>query len=199
MNLRKQPINVLRKRKLDVTNKLSVLRDNRVDLDDQKDEEASLIQQLHELDELIKEKAEEVEKVAEIKGVSFNKRVREGMYETANHGEPNAGEEEEGASKEPNPFVRRKTIQHTMHFGEEAERLAREEAEKRQRVEEQERAAQEEKKRKEEAIRASQLLSDINSLKRKKTAVVEERVVLQGLESAQLLSQAHNFELDIDI
>lgn len=190
---------MLRKRKLDVTGKLNVLRDNRVNLDDQREEEEKLVQQLHELDEIIKEKAEEVEKVAEVKGVSFNKRVREGMYETAKHDEQEAEEQDEGASKEPNPFVRRKTIQHTMHFGEEAERLAREEAEKRRKIEEQEKAAAEEKRRKEEAIRASQLLSDINSLKRKKTGVVEERHVLQGLESSQLLSQAHNFELDIDI
>lgn len=198
-NLRKQPINVLRKKRFDLLRELDVLRDNRKDALDAKEDEEKLLANLAELEEIIKEKSETVEKV-EVKGQSFNKRVREKMYETSQNGEVYYGEENESAAKEPNPFVRRKTIQHTMSFGEEAERLAREEAEQRRKLEEEEKAAQEEKRRREEVVRGSELLSDVNALKRKKTVVTEERFVLQGLEgSHHLLAQAHNFDLDIDI
>lgn len=179
---------------------MNVLRDNRVDLNENVEEENELKAQLQELDDIIKEKAEKVEKVAEVKGVSFNKRIRDKMYETEQNGEEYYGHVDDSDVKEPNPFVRRKTIQHTMHFGEEAERLAREEAEKRRKIEEQERAAKEEQARREHTVKSSQLLSDIHSLKRTKTLVVEENAILQGLESTQQrVAQAHNFELDIDI
>jgi hypothetical protein len=109
-------------------------------------------------------------------------------------------EEDESIAKEPNPFVRRKTIQHTMHYGEEAERLAREEAEKRRVLDDQDREVQEKKKKREEAIQSSALLSDMHKLKRKKVTVDDEKKVLDGLHGSQLqLSRAHDFELDIDI
>jgi hypothetical protein len=165
-----------------------------------KAEEDGLVAQLQELEEIIRDKAEEVEKVQGVTGKQFNKRVRDAMYETKHNGDEYYGEQDEAASKEPNPFVRRKTIQHTMHFGEEAERKKQEETEKQRKVDEAEKAVLEEKERRGETIRASQLLSDIHSLKRKKSGLMEERTVLQGLEGTQrLIAQAHDFDLDLDI
>jgi len=99
-----------------------------------------------------------------------------------------------------NPFVRRKTVQHMMHVGEEAElRKAAEEEERRKR-EEQEKAREEEKRKRTERIAQNALLSDMHALKRKKTLEPDEESIFGGLRGVQSkLEAAQDFEFDLDI
>ena len=198
-NLKHLPVNVLRQRRADTVAQMAVARDKG---DESELEELQAV--LEKLDELIAKKAAEVEKVSSAVGSSYNERVREAMFKTSgNNGEDYYKEEEEDADRQanPNPFVRRKTIQHVMHVGEEADRLKREADEKRKKIEAREAEAQAEKKRKEEMIQSSVLLSDMHALKRKKTMTEhDESHVLKSLDGVQgQLEKAHDFELDLDL
>ncbi len=198
-NLKHLPVNVLRTRRADALALMVVARDK----GDEGDME-ELQAMLEKLEELINKKAVEVEKVSSVAGTSYNERVREAMFSTAgNRGEDyyKQDADAEKLAANPNPFVRRKTIQHVMHVGEEADRLKREEEEKRRKIEAKEAEIAAEKKRKEDMIQSSVLLSDMHALKRKKTATEhDETHVLNSLEGAQgQLEKAHDFELELDI
>jgi hypothetical protein len=197
-NLKHLPVNVLRQRRADTLAQMTVARDRG---DEGELEQLQAV--MEKLEELIASKAEEVEKVGSVAGKSYNERVREAMFKTSgNNGEEYYKEDEEAEGQaNPNPFVRRKTIQHVMHVGEEAERLKREADDKRKAVEAREAALQAEKKRKEDMIQSSVLLSDMHALKRKKTMTEhDESHVLQNLDGVQgQLEKAHDFELELEI
>lgn len=191
-NLRKLPVNVLRQKKSELLAKIVVLKDTKAP-----EEEVRKVQEeIEDLEELIEEKAELVEKRDTTAGLSYNERVR--ATATTGEGLENYYEEDDGTVKTSNPFIRRKTIQHLMHVGEEAEKLKKEEEDAKKKLEEEEIAKIETKRKKEERRKQDAMLSDIHALKRKKTDDVEDYKNLLGGAKKQL-EQAHNFDIDIDL
>ena len=201
-NLNKLPLNVLHLKKTEVKARRRVARE-KGDV-----EGLELVQT--EMDALQEEITARVElqegattATAKV-GSTYNERVREAMFKT--DGDSYYKEKERLQLKDSNdrpvanPFVRRKTVQHVMHVGEEADRIKAEEEAKRKKRELEEEKRLEDKRLREERIAQSTLLSDMHGLKRKKMGEHDEESVIHGLTGHNSEMQAaHNFELDIDI
>lgn len=197
-DLRTLALNILRRKKSEAVAQIKVAMDQ-VPPDAAK--VAELKAQLQAIEEVIEEKANKTERTVSKIGSTFNERVREAMFKTSGEGGAEHYYDEEAtdrSSANPNPFVRRKTIQHVMHVGEEAERLAREQQEEKRRLEEAE-AEQRRLVAEREARRAADpIASDMHALKRKKTEV--ETLTDHGVTgAAKQLVAAHDFDLDLDI
>lgn len=196
-DLRKLPINVVRQKKAETIAAIKVQMD-RVPLDE--DKLRQLREQLEDIERLIEEKAVKVERNVSKVGSTYNERVREAMFKTSTEGQENyyGDDGEDRSSAAPNPFVRRKTIQHVMHVGEEADRLQKEQDAEKKRKEDAE-SEQARLRTEREARRAADpIASDMHALKRKKTDA--EPVDFKGLTAAaKQLVDAHDFDLDLEI
>jgi hypothetical protein len=195
-NLSKLPLKVLRQKKTEAKAQVAIAQDKNDDA-----EVARLVARIEELQEIIVEKSQAVEGDVSKVGNNYNERVREEMFKTTGTGTEHYYEEKgKAGAGNANAFVRRKTIQHVMHVGEEADRRKEQLEEEKKKKEQEEADALAEKKRKEEMIKASVLLSDIHGLKRKKNVDHDESTVLKGLAgSISQMEAAHDFELDLDI
>ncbi len=196
-DLRKLPINVVRQKKAETIAAIKVQMD-RVPLEE--DKLRQLREQLEDIERLIEEMAVKVERNVSKVGATYNERVREAMFKTSADGQENyyGADGEDRSSANPNPFVRRKTIQHVMHVGEEADRLQKEQNAEKQRKEDAEAELVRLRSEREARRAADPIASDMHALKRKKTDA--EPVDFKGLTAAaKQLVDAHNFDLDLEI